>query len=72
MVILYHINSLLGKDQKDDSTSNNERTETQNNSEKKFLEQQFNDLLLELNQYAQGEYLICQEEHNIATEEYLF
>ena len=70
MIILNHINSLLAKNQKDNSTSNKEGTKTQNNSEKQLLEQQFNDLLLDLNQYAQDEYFICQEECKISTEEY--
>ena len=35
-------------------------------------EQQFNDLLLELNQDTQGEYFNCLEECNNLTEEYIF
>ena len=49
--------------------SNTEQTETQNVSEEHLLEQQFNDLLLELNQDTQEEYFICQEECNTRREE---
>ena len=37
-----------------------------------FLEQQFNDLLLALNQDNQGEYFNCQEKCNTLTEIYIF
>ena len=51
--------------------SHTESTDTQNVSEEIFLEQQFNDLLLELNQDTQDEYFNCQEECNTLTEEYI-
>ena len=62
-------NSLLDQEQMNDTTSNMEPTETQNVSEEQFLEQQFNDLLLELNQETKDECFICQEECNTLTEE---
>ena len=40
--------------------SNTENTDTQNGSEETLLEQQFNDLLLELNQDTQDENFNCQ------------
>ena len=40
-------------------------------SEETLLEQQFNDLILELNQATQNEYFNCQEECNTRTEEYI-
>ena len=49
--------------------SNTENAETQNVSEGKLFEQQFNDLLLELNQDTEDEYFNCQEECNTLTEE---
>ena len=50
--------------------SNNENTDIQNVSEETLHEQQFNDLLLELNQDTQAEYFNCQEECNTLTEDY--
>ena len=66
-----YINSLLDQEQTENITSTNENTDTQNVSEEKLLEQQFNDLLLELNQDNQDEYVNCQEEFNTLTEEYI-
>ena len=66
-----YINALLDQEQTDDTTSHNENNDNQNVSEETILEQQFNDLLLELNQDTQEEYFNCQEEHNTLTEEYM-
>ena len=62
-----YINILLVQEQIDDTMSNAKNTETQNVSEEKLLEQQFNDLLLELNQDAQDKYFNCREECNTLT-----
>ena len=51
--------------------SNTENTDTQTVSEETLVEQQFNDLLLELNQDNQDEYFNCQEKCNNLTEEYI-
>ena len=40
-------------------------------SEETLLEQQFNDLILELNEDTQDKYFNCQEEGNTLTEEYI-
>ena len=66
-----NINSLLNQEQPDNITSNTENTDTTNVSEETLLEQQFNELLLELNQDTQDEYFNCQEECNTLTEEYI-
>ena len=51
--------------------SNTENADTQNVLEEKLLEQQFNDLLIELNPNDQYEYFNCQEKFNTLTEEYI-
>ena len=51
--------------------SNTEKTETQNVSEEQILEQQFNYLLLELNQDTEDKNFNCQEECDTLTEEYI-
>ena len=66
-----NFNSLFDRAQTDDTTSKAEYTETQNVSEEQYLEQQFNEVLLELNQDIQDEYFNCQEECNTLTEEYI-
>ena len=48
--------------------SNTENSEIQNVSEEKILKEQFNDLLLELNQKIQDN---CQEDCITLTEEYI-
>ena len=65
------INSLLDQEQSDNTTLNIEKTDTPNVSEETLVEQQFNDLLLELNQDTQDENFNCQEECNTLTEEYI-
>ena len=50
---------------------NTENTDTQNVSEEILLEQQFNDLLLELNHNNQNDYFTCQKEFNTLTKEYI-
>ena len=59
-----YINSLLNQELTDNTMSNTENTETQNVSEEQLLEQQFKDLLLELNHDTQDEYFNCQGECN--------
>ena len=66
-----YINTLLDQEQTDDTTSHTENNDSQNVSEETLLEQQFNYLLLELNQDTQEEYFNCQEECNTLTEEYI-
>ena len=55
----------------DDTLSHTENNETQNASEETLLEQQFNDLLLELNQDTSDEYFNSKEKCNTLTEEYI-
>ena len=55
---------MLDQKQTENTTSNTEKADTSNVSEETLLEQQFNDLLLELNQDTQDEYFNCQEECN--------
>ena len=62
---------MLDQEQSDNTTSNTENTDTTNGSEETFLEQQFNDLLLESNQDTQDGYFNCQERCNTVTEEYI-
>ena len=62
-------NSLLDQEQTDSTVSNTENTDTQIASEETRFEQQFNELLLALNQDKQDEYFNCQEEYNTITEE---
>ena len=50
---------------------NTENTDTTNVCEERLLEQQFNDLLLELNKDTQEEYFNYQEEFNTLNEEYI-
>ena len=57
-----YINTLIDQEQTDNTTSHTENNPTKNVSEETFLEQHFNDLLLELNQDTQDEYFNCQEE----------
>ena len=64
-------NSLLGQEQTDNTTSNTENVDNTYVSMETLLEQQFNDLLLELNQDTQDEYFNCQEECNTLTEDYI-
>ena len=59
----------MDQEQTDDTMSITENTDTQKVSEEQHLEQQFNDLLLELNQDAQDNYFNCQEECYTLTEE---
>ena len=58
--MLYYINSLLDQEQTDHNTSRAENTETQIVSKEQLLEQQFNNLLLELIQDTQDEFLIVK------------
>ena len=51
-----YINALLDQEQTDDTASPTENNDSQNVSEETLLEQQFNGLLLELNQDTQEEY----------------
>ena len=62
-----NINTLLDLEQMDNTTSHTETTDKQNVSEETLLEQQFNDLLLELNQETPDENFNCQEECNTFT-----
>ena len=64
-----YINSLLDQEQTDNTTSNTENEDTTNVSEETLLEQQFNYLLLELNQDTQDKYFNCQEQYNTLTED---
>ena len=66
-----YINSLLDQEQTDSTTPNTEKTDTTNVSEETLLEQQFNYLLLKLNQDTQDEYFSCQEKCNTLTEDYI-
>ena len=66
-----YINSLVDQEQSGKTTPNTENIDTPNISEETLLEQQFNDLLLELNQETQDENFNCQEECNTLTEEYI-
>ena len=66
-----YTNSLLNQEQLDNTTSNTEKAETQNTSDKTLLEQQFNELLLELNNDTQDEHFNCQEECITLREEYI-
>ena len=63
---------MLDQGQADDKTSHTEHNRSRNVSRELFLEQQFNDLLLELNQEIQDEYFKCQEECNLLTEKHNF
>ena len=56
-----YINSLLYQEQTDSTMPNTENTDTQNVFEETLLVQQFNDLLLELNQDTQDKYFNCQK-----------
>ena len=67
-----YLNSFLDQEQTDDTTSNTEQTETQNASEERLLERQYNDLLSELNQNTQDKYFKCQMECNTHTGGYIF
>ena len=66
-----YINALLDQEQPDDTTSHTEKNENQSVSEETLQEQQFNYLILELNQDTHEEYFNCQEECNTLTEEYI-
>ena len=61
---------MLDQEKIENTTSNTENTKTQNVSEEHLLEQQFNALLLEINQETQDKNFNCQEECNTLTEEY--
>ena len=54
-----------------DFVMSTENTDTPNFTEETLLEQQFNDLLLSLNQEIQGDYFNSQEECNTLTDEYI-
>ena len=59
---------MLDQEQSDNTTSNTESGDTSNVSKETLLEQQFNHLLLELNQDTQDEYFNCQYKCNTLTE----
>ena len=64
-----YINSPLDQVQTNDTTSNTEQMKTQKISEEQLLEQQFNDLLFELQQNTPDEDFSSQGECNIITQE---
>ena len=66
-----YINPLFDQKQTDNTTPNTENTETQDVSEETLLEQQFNDLILQLNQDNKDEDFNCQVECITLTEEYI-